>query len=323
MPTTVPILPTARPIIGRFAPSPTGALHLGSLTTALASFCHIKSLGGKWLVRIEDTDFERCKPAFSQQILKDLQILGLHWDDEILYQSQRMDIYHHYLDKLDKLIYPCHCSRKKLESYHQPTYPRLCTPKPPYHFPSHQTDSPQDHFNHTHYPSQDRIRLQLPDCAYGFVDGLQGIQWQNPQQLLGDVVIKRNNGMINYLLACAIDDGLSNISHTMRGLDILPMTATQLFIAKTLGLPHSDYFYHLPLIINADGQKLSKQNLAKPIDVSRPSRLLITALTLLKQPIPDELHRATPQEILAYAICHWDNTPLKNQTAFDEGLCVY
>ena len=115
-----PITPTLPQPIGRFAPSPTGELHLGSLTTALASFCHIKSLGGKWLLRIEDTDTERCDRQFTEQILIDLEVLGLYWDDDVIYQSERLDIYNDYLSSsLYPLTYGCQCSRKSLERYWQ------------------------------------------------------------------------------------------------------------------------------------------------------------------------------------------------------------
>lgn len=307
-----------RPIIGRFAPSPTGHLHLGSLTTAIASFCHIKALGGQWLLRMEDTDFERCQTQYSHSILKDLTRFGLYWDGDIIYQSNRQAIYNEFIhDHLRTISYACQCSRKQLNQYflshpkqttaltklHQnqnintpPIYPRLCLHKI---------------LDKSHAGS--KIRLCLPDVTTAFYDKIQGIIWDNPAKSLGDVVIKRQNGMINYILACAIDDGLQNISHIMRGLDIIPMTVAQLFIGKACLLPSADYFYHLPLLYNANGQKLSKQNLAKPIKNERPSTLLVNALRLLKQPIPDDMQDGNVNEILAFAIEHWDNTPLMHQ----------
>lgn len=297
-----------RPLIGRFAPSPTGQLHLGSLCTALASYCHIKSLGGQWLIRIEDVDFERCKPHFTSAILSDLDNLGLHSDDTIVFQSARTPIYESYLEKLSILSYQCACSRKELSglsipavSFYElslkdlhlaPIYPRLCLHK-----------SINNH----------KTRLCLPDVLTAFYDGIQGVVWDNPAKSLGDVVIKRQNGMINYLLACVIDDGLQNISHLMRGIDIMPMTVAQLFIAKACQLPTPDYFYHLPLLLNGDGQKLSKQNLATPIDTSstdKVSTLLFTALCLLHQSPPPALQKEPPDTILAWAVAHWDNAPL-------------
>lgn len=305
-------------IIGRFAPSPTGHLHLGSLTTAVASFCHIKSLGGQWLVRIEDVDFERCKPKFTHSILQDLENLNLYSDAEIIYQSKRTDIYEDYLEHLlAPTSYVCTCSRKTLASHTQQSlshpllthttglnapaiYPRWCL--------------------HKHLPrsNRDKIRLILPHQLSVFFDGLQGLIWDNPTLSLGDVVVKRQNGMINYLLACAIDDGLQSITHIMRGLDIMPMTIAQLAIMEQCQLPQPTAFYHLPLLHNQNGQKLSKQNLALPINTgstTQASQLLVQALTLLKQPIPTDMADGTPDEILAFAIRHWDNTPLQAQTS--------
>ncbi|STZ00619.1 Glutamyl-Q tRNA(Asp) synthetase [Moraxella lacunata] len=301
-----------RPIIGRFAPSPTGALHLGSLCTALASYCHIKSLGGRWLVRIEDVDFERCKPDYTVSILTDLDNLGLHSDGEIIFQSKRTDIYDEYLNYLSNITYHCTCSRKELSAlsipavsfydvnikdlHLAPIYPRLCLHK---------------------NLSDKKIRLCLPDVLTAFFDGIQGVIWDNPAKSLGDVVVKRQNGMINYILACTIDDGLQGITHVMRGLDIMPMTVAQLFIAKACRLPTPHYFYHLPLLVNADGQKLSKQNLATPIDTTTPDKvsdLLFTALTLLGQNPPTELQKETPDTILMWAVRHWDNGVLQGAT---------
>lgn len=313
-----------RPVIGRFAPSPTGHLHLGSLTTAVASFCHIKSLGGRWLVRMEDVDFERCKPKYSTSILQDLESLGLYWDDEVIFQSDRLAIYDDFIETIKPLTYACRCSRKQISQYFgdhpkskvapvifsdvlrqmnaveglntPPIYPRLCL-----------------HSHHKRQHLDSKIRLSLPDVLSGFYDGIQGVIWDNPAKNLGDVVIKRQNDMVNYIFACAIDDGLQNISHIMRGLDIMPMTTAQLTINHAAHLPIADYFYHLPLLHNQNGQKLSKQNLAKPIKRSCPNNLLIHALTLLKQPIADDMADGTVGEILDFAIKHWDNQPLTHQ----------
>ncbi|OAV00829.1 MULTISPECIES: tRNA glutamyl-Q(34) synthetase GluQRS [Moraxella] len=294
--------------IGRFAPSPTHHLHLGSLTTAVASFCHIKSLGGEWLLRIEDVDFERCRLEYTDSILHDLDRLGLHWDKEVTYQSKRTDIYNDFLsDKLSDITYACQCSRKQLDAHrnhiaephalNQPIlYPRFCLHK---------------NLDKSHPKS--KLRLQLPNVETAFVDGLQGVIWDNPALSLGDVVVKRQNQMINYILACAIDDGLQNITHIMRGLDITPMTVAQIDILHKCRLPIPSYFYHLPLLMNSDGQKLSKQNLATPIDTKQPSETLIYALKLLGQRTTEDMRAAKPHEILNHAVEHWDNTPLKQR----------
>ncbi|UNU72694.1 tRNA glutamyl-Q(34) synthetase GluQRS [Moraxella nasovis] len=318
-----------RPVIGRFAPSPTGMLHLGSLTTAVASFCHIKSLGGQWLLRIEDVDFERCKSKYTQSILDDLENLGLTWDQSVTYQSDRLDIYNAIIqDKLKTLTYPCQCSRKQLQDFYD-SHPHAFTPVIDSSMAClSQTESlnappiyPRLCLHQAHDEICSKIRLQLPDVMSGFFDGLQGMIWDNPAKSLGDVVIKRQNNMINYILSCAIDDGLQNITHVMRGLDILPMTIAQLSILAMCQLPTPDYFYHLPLLHNPDGQKLSKQNLAKPIHGEKPSQLLTHCLTLLGQPIAHDMASGTPSEILAFAISNWTNTPLKNKTSL--GISKY
>lgn len=306
--TPMPTPATPQPI-GRFAPSPTGELHLGSLTTALASFCHIKSLGGQWLLRIEDTDTERCDRQFTEQILIDLEALGLQWDGDIIYQSERIDIYNDYLSSaLHPLTYGCQCSRKALEQYWAKEEK------------NNSFDANQLQSDRTRYPrhcvttdldrQQHKLRIQLPDYSIGFIDGIQGLQWDNPQQTLGDMVVRRQDGMINYILAASIDDGLQQVTHIMRGLDILPMTTAQISILHAARLPSIDHWYHLPLICNRDGQKLSKQNLAQPIDTRDPSQLIAMALQLLQQPAVD---KDTPSNMLKQAIAQWDNTPLQGQ----------
>ena len=312
MPTqTVPSQP-----IGRFAPSPTGELHLGSLTTALASFCHIKSLGGQWLLRIEDTDTERCDRQFTEQILIDLEAMGLHWDGDIIYQSERIDIYNDYLSSsLHPLTYGCQCSRKDLEQY----WAQEELSK--HHSHSNLASSAnQVQSNRQRYPrrcvaanldrQQHKLRIQLPDYQIGFNDGIQGLQWDNPQQTLGDMVARRQDGMINYILAASLDDGLQQVTHIMRGLDILPMTTAQIAIMQAAHLPTIDRWYHLPLINNVDGQKLSKQNLAQPIDTTNPSELIAEALALLQQ---SKVDIDTPENMLKQAIAQWDNIPLQGK----------
>ncbi len=323
--------PSSQPI-GRFAPSPTGELHLGSLTTALASFCHIKSIGGKWLLRMEDTDTERCDRQFTEQILMDLEALGLHWDGDVIYQSERIDIYNDYLSSyLGPLAYGCQCSRKDLEQYwaqeeisRNHSRASLTAPADQTSLNEQVSSIDQVQPNRQRYPrrcvatnldkQQHKLRIQLPDYRIGFNDGIQGLQWDNPQQTLGDMVARRQDGMINYILAASLDDGLQQVTHIMRGLDILPMTTAQIGIMQAARLPTIDQWYHLPLINNANGQKLSKQNLAQPIDTSDPSQLIAEALSLLQQPKVDI---DTPENMLKQAIAQWDNTPLQGKQQLD------
>lgn len=256
-------------------------------------------------MRIEDTDTMRCESQFVQQILIDLENLGLQWDGDIIYQSERTDIYNEWMHEyLTPRIYGCDCSRKHIAQYRQSlsnhnwvnpsTYPRLCLNK---------NLSLRSH----------KVRVQLADYSIAFVDQLQGIQWANPQQSLGDVVLRRANGIINYFLAVSIDDGLQGITHVMRGLDILPLTCAQICLMQYLHLPAIHKWYHLPLVKNSQGQKLSKQNLATPIDTStadKCSQLIATALTMLRQPA---ISLDTPENMLKQAIAQWDNHPLCHQ----------
>lgn len=281
--------------IGRFAPSPTGHLHLGSLITAVASFCMAKQTNGQWFVRIEDIDWERCRPEFTDSILHDLERLGLYWDGSVRYQSQHFMNYHQILEnQLQQVTYGCDCTRKKLQSYFQnlPThypkiYPRLCIDK--------------------QLNRQQQIRLYMPDHTLLFIDGLQGTQCQNPQKNQGDIVIKRKNGMINYMLAVVIDDAIQGVNQIVRGLDILPLTIPQLVLADYLHLPFIKKYYHLPILVNQYGQKLSKQTLAEPIFPYSASHLLQLALKILKQPT---ITIDKPEIMLQQAIIQWDLSPL-------------
>lgn len=288
-------------LTGRFAPSPTGELHLGSLITAIASFCLAKKVGGRWLVRMEDVDNERCRTEFADKILLDLERLGLHWDGDIRYQSQHLDIYHDILDnQLLPVSYACDCSRKFIQQYlienqlNQQNYPQLCMKKqlPRYH----------------------AVRVIMPNHTITFFDKLQGTIIANPQIDTGDIVVRRrainDKGMINYMLAVVVDDALQGITQVVRGLDILPLTIPQLVIADYLKLPCIKEYYHLPILVNEQGQKLSKQTLAEPIAPYSAQQLIQIALNLLQQPTVDN---DKPIIMLQQAIAQWDNQPLYQQ----------
>ena len=298
----MPNLTRQTQVIGRFAPSPTGALHLGSLLTAVASYCIAKHAQGQWLLRIEDIDTERCHSHYSKQILTDLERLGLHWDGEVRYQSEHLAHYHNLLDtKLNTLSYGCDCSRKSIQHYCQlhhclaTNYPRICT--------------------HKHLPRYHAVRLVLPDHCVLFYDQLQGIISGNPQRDHGDIVVRRRGrvnqpGMINYMLAVVIDDAIQGVNQVIRGLDILPLTIAQLVIADYLALPPITQYYHLPILVNEYGQKLSKQTLAEPIAPYPTSQLLQLVLKLLWQAPVDV---DTPSTMLQQAVSQWDSQPLRGQ----------
>ena len=300
------------PVIGRFAPSPTGELHLGSLITAVASFCFAKREQGEWRLRIEDVDTERCRPEFTHAILKELVRLGLEWDGEVCYQSQRLDSYHALLnDRLIPYTYGCDCTRKSIaqfihshsecQSIDSPhRYPQLCATK--------------------HLTRDNAIRLRLPDQTTVFFDQLQGIISGNPQRQHGDIVLRRRGtqhhlGMINYMLAAVVDDAYQGINQVVRGLDILPLTIPQLILSDYLQLPLVARYYHLPLLLNEQGQKLSKQTLAEPIAPYSAQSLIQLSLNLLGQPPVD---MDNPRVMLSQAITQWDSRPLIGQT---ERIC--
>lgn len=292
--------PDFQQTVGRFAPSPTGNLHIGSLITAVASFCMAKKNHGRWLLRIEDIDSERCKPEFSEQILTDLTNLGLHWDGEVYYQSKQLDLYHDILNNdLKSMTYACDCSRKSIQNYceslHIPThiYPKLCQDK--------------------NLPRHHAIRLVVPDKMVDFFDTFQGKISTNPQQTQGDIVLRRKQmsqntkGMINYMLAVVVDDIYQGVNQIVRGLDILPLTSAQLILYEYLNKFMVKEYAHLPILTNDLGQKLSKQTLAEPICQYNPSELLALALQFLGQ---KAVEKDKPEMMLKQAITQWDNTPL-------------
>lgn len=269
--------------IGRFAPSPTGPLHFGSLITAVASYCEAKKQHGKWFVRIEDTDIPRIYPNSEQHILACIDAFAFEYDASIIYQKDRLDIYEQVLQQLKQLdaIYACQCTRKQLNG--SAIYANTCR------------DLKLPFQNHA-------IRLKVDDRLIQFEDQLQGYQSSCLIHDLGDFVLKRRDGIISYQLAVVIDDYLQGITHIMRGADLLDNTARQIFLGQVLNYPTLNYC-HLPLAMNATGQKLSKQNLAQALEIQQAPILLKQALIALNQP-PVDLD--TPQRMLSQAIAQWD-----------------
>jgi len=269
--------------IGRFAPSPTGPLHFGSLLTAVASYCDAKANHGKWLVRIEDTDIPRIYPNSETHILSCIDAFEFEPDAEIIFQKDRLAIYEQVLDQLKQqhAIYACQCTRKMLGSNH--IYTGTCR------------DLNLDF-------AEQAIRLKVDDLLICFEDRLQGRQCSNLKDDLGDFVLKRRDGIISYQLAVVVDDYLQGITHVVRGADLLDNTARQIWLGSILNYPSLSYM-HLPLAMNDQGQKLSKQNLAQALDVSKASELLQQALLALGQPNV-ELNK--PRIMLQQAVQQWD-----------------
>ncbi|QWD90171.1 tRNA glutamyl-Q(34) synthetase GluQRS [Polynucleobacter sp. MWH-Braz-FAM2G] len=252
---------------GRFAPSPTGPLHAGSLVAALGSWLDARKNGGKWLLRIEDLDTPRCISGASQIIQSQLLACGLSWDEEVIYQSQRNEAYQRALVRLNELacLYPCACSRQTIAGVlaklgietprnQEMVYPGTCRPKTPI---SHSITEPLN--------IKSAWRLALPqDCRIKFNDLALGPQNQNLNTEVGDFVLRRKDGLFTYQLAVVVDDAEQGISHIVRGQDLLSNTARQIYLQKLLGYKTPQY-RHLPLVLDAHGEKLSKQTLATQI----------------------------------------------------------
>ncbi|USE37160.1 tRNA glutamyl-Q(34) synthetase GluQRS [Endozoicomonas sp. SCSIO W0465] len=274
------------PYIGRFAPSPSGPLHFGSLVAALASYLDARAHHGKWLVRMEDIDPPREQPKAADQILKALDVYGLHWDDSVLFQSDRSEAYDDALDALlrEEKLYPCTCTRKKLAGLNG-VYPGYCR-------------------HRRVIPSQPHgLRLLCNNQIIQFQDRIQGDQ-SFALNTLGDFILKRKDGLYAYQLAVCIDDNFQGVTHIVRGVDILDSTPRQLYLQSQLHYPHPVYA-HIPVITRNNGNKLSKQNHAPAIPLTNPRPLMIKALTAFGLKPEPELLMNSVEEILSWGIKHW------------------
>lgn len=280
---------------GRFAPSPTGLLHIGSLLTAAASYADARSNGGKWLVRMEDLDPPREMPGAASHILHTLEAFGFEWDGEVAYQSHRYALYEETLCRLQTagLVYPCHCSRKDWQAGARRgadgfVYNGRCR------HPG-QRPAPQG--------KQPAWRIRVPDRIIGFSDGIVGGYAQNLARDIGDFVLLRADGYWAYQLAVVAEDAEQGVTHIVRGQDLLVSTPRQIYLQQCLGVPTPQYA-HLPLLTNAQGQKWSKQTLAPALDLNRREQLLRQVFRYLKLPEAPETDR--PAELLDWAVAHWD-----------------
>jgi glutamyl-Q tRNA(Asp) synthetase len=273
--------------VGRFAPTPSGPLHFGSLVAALASFLDARAHQGLWLVRIEDIDPPRCQDGASDDILRTLDAFGLHWDGSISYQSQQQPSYLQALEQLQQqdLLYPCICSRSQLQGH--TIYPGSCRNQLP---PSDQASA---------------WRIKVPPMELGFDDLIMPTYQENLAQQVGDFILQRKDGLFAYQLAVVVDDAQQGITHIIRGADLYQQTPRQVFLQKCLALPTPSYG-HIPLIINNAGQKLSKQNLATAISASQGPMLMSQALQRLGQNLPSELEGAPIAEQLTWSIAAWE-----------------
>ncbi len=286
------------PYTGRFAPSPSGPLHAGSLIAALASYLDARAHQGRWLLRIEDLDPPRESPEACQQIIDALEQLELHWDGPILFQSQRLEAYQATLNQLQKLdlIFPCICTRQDIREQ-DGIYPGTCR----------QLSIEELSADHQPYA----IRCRVDTRYIRYTDALQGQQVQQLSTELGDFIIKRKDGLFAYQLAVVVDDAFQGVNHVVRGIDLLDSTARQIYLQHVLKLPEPAYA-HIPIIVNSDGQKLSKQHHARPLDLNQPIQTLHSALQYLQQSPPQSLLKSSVKELLGWAIEHWDMQKMEN-----------
>ena len=279
---------TTPPYIGRFAPTPSGYLHFGSLVAALASWLDARAAGGRWLVRMEDLDPPREVAGAQAAILQTLDSYGLHWDGEVVYQSLRHAAYQQVIDRLlaQGLAYACTCSRKQLEPY-QGIYPGTCR-------------------NAGHTTEDAAIRVRVPELLYRFEDRVQGAYSQHLGRESGDFVIRRRDGLYAYQLAVVLDDAWQGVTDIVRGADLLDSTPRHLYLQELLGLPQPRYL-HVPLIIQPDGNKLGKSYRSPPLDPDQAAPLLVRALRALGQAPEADLADGSVQDVLGWGVAHWNS----------------
>lgn len=290
--------------IGRFAPSPTGPLHFGSLVCALASFVDARYHSGRWLVRVEDIDPPRETPGATTTILQQLSDHGLIWDGELLYQSSRTEAYREAIEnlKISGVAYNCDCPRQ-----------RITTLGGIY----------DGHCRNRKVTENAAVRLQVPakaESTVRFSDLIMGDYSQNLSAEAGDFVVQRRDGLFSYQLAVTVDDQFQNISHIIRGADLIDSTPRQLYLQKCLGDFSADSsmpltYGHLPMATNSEGQKLSKQNHAAALVAGKESQNLWLALEWLQQQPPAELQNESVEQILDWAIGNWSIDSVPKQIA--------
>jgi glutamyl-Q tRNA(Asp) synthetase len=278
---------------GRFAPSPTGPLHFGSLVAAAGSFLEARTRGGDWLVRVEDLDPPRVAAGAEAAILGALRAFGMDWDGGIVRQSARADAYHAALHRLRRLgkVYPCACSRREIADsavagVDGPVYPRTCRAGLP---PGRTARA---------------LRIDTRGATVAFDDAVQGRVEHDLDRASGDFVLYRADDVYAYQLAVVVDDAEQGITDVARGADLLGSTPRQLYLQALLELPRPRYA-HFPVAVNAAGEKLSKQTFAAPLDPTRPLPALLESMAFLGQHPPRELARGSLREFWDWALKNW------------------
>lgn len=291
--------------VGRFAPSPSGPLHFGSLLAAVASYLDAKSNEGLWLVRMEDLDPPREPVGTADLILQQLHDFSMQWDSDVLYQSDRLGIYQEILEQLQKeeLCFPCDCTRGQIKLMAN-AYDGSCRRK---------KDLPKQEY---------ALRVKVEDITIDINDLIQGNYSQNLATDVGDFVILRKDGLFAYQLAVVADDEYQNISHVIRGMDLLDSTPRQVFLQQKLNYRQLQYG-HIPIVINDSGQKLSKQHFAAPINSSEACTLLVKALGYLGQKPDKELLLETPEKILQWGSENWDIQAVPKLATIPEDMTTW
>lgn len=284
---------------GRFAPSPTGNPHIGTLVAAVASYLQARVKSGEWRVRIEDVDTSRRVAGADDIMLKTLDKFGFEWDGEVIWQSRRSALYQQALEQLDNdgLLFACTCSRKLLaqtDTEKSGIYPGTCR-------------SQSLPFAHAH-----AVRIRVPAITVAFEDTVCGEYRQSLQNECGDFVIRRRDGLFAYQLAVVVDDALQGITEIVRGADLLDSTPRQIYLQQCLGYPEPGYL-HLPLMLDEHGRKLGKSEGAAALNPDRPAKSLYIALQHLGQQPPPALAHAAVADIWPWAMEHWnlDKIPTK------------
>lgn len=295
--------PTGAVEIGRFAPSPTGSLHLGSLLTAVASYLHARASGGEWLVRIEDLDQPRCPPGAAATILATLDHHGLWWDGSVTYQSERLALYRTKLEQLRSAghTFACTCSRSQLNDAE--VYPGTC----------------RDRVGHLHASHSIRLRVPAETCELD--DEVQGRHVAHLDKDVGDFVILRRDGIFAYQLAVVVDDMAQQITQVVRGADLFDNTPRQLLLFRLLGAAAPRYA-HVPVLTDRLGHKLSKQSFASSVESHQPSDNLRLILALLGHEPPKILTHAAPRELLAWATAHWSLPRVPQGVVHSGFVCI-
>lgn len=287
---------------GRFAPSPTGRMHLGNIFSALLSWLSVRSKGGQWLLRIEDIDPARSRQTYADQLMQDLEWLGLEWDGTPVYQSRRTELYEYYLKQLQALglIYHCYCTRADIMATQAPhesdgrvVYKGTCRHLPP---------QPERH---------GALRLMVPDREMSFTDGHYGEFSVSLAQQVGDFIVRRKDGAWAYQLAVVVDDALMGITEVVRGRDLLLSSPQQMYVAELLGFC-PPRFIHLPLLCNRQGQRLSKRDLSLDMESLRQhytAEQLIGFLAYLAGLLPERTAVKAQELVPLFA---WDKVPCQD-----------